>query len=114
MKHKVSELEGALLDAAVAKAQGFAVRQKEGTYWQYEGMPDSWWGCEEVSTEWEYGGPIIQRERICLDAGDEDWVAHAPMHIKLGISSKEGPTPLIAAMRAFVVSRIISDEIDLP
>ena len=49
-KHKVSELEGALLDAAVAKA---------------EGRLEAWWNTNEAySVEWSDGGPIIERERI--------------------------------------------------
>lgn len=64
MKYVVSTLDGALLDAAVEKAEGR--------------MPDHGWDapgmertaaplpgqCDPYSTDWAFGGPIIERERI--------------------------------------------------
>ena len=61
------------------------------------------------STDWAQGGPIIEREGITLAKGNpilftdgtrEDlWIA------KLHGNKAHGPTPLIAAMRAFVTSK---------
>lgn len=59
------------------------------------------------STDWAQAGPIMEREKIMIiPPADEyhDWVANvadAPGGKDEGI----GPTPLIAAMRAFVASK---------
>jgi hypothetical protein len=64
VKYKVSELEGALLDAAVARAEGdnspISVTAAAGgrTYWS-------------PSTDWQYGGPIIERFYVRTKFGDE-------------------------------------------
>jgi hypothetical protein len=94
MKHKVSELEGVLLDAAVARAEGF-------DYWNPTPEREGW----APSRSWAVAGPIIERKRISIDAGDGDWTAHCPMAVKHGIASEDGPPPLIAAMRAYVASK---------
>jgi hypothetical protein len=58
--------------------------------------------------KWEHGGPIIERERIDLSrAGGGWWALIAPSII---IS---GDTPLIAAMRCYVASKL-GDEIEIP
>jgi hypothetical protein len=101
MKHKVSELEGALLDAAVALTERrllpFFVR-------------DRLWS---PSTVWEDGGPIIECEGIALmrdlDEAPGQWAAYIGGINTLGWF---GPTPLIAAMRAYVASRL-GDEVEL-
>ena len=66
------------------------------------------------STDWSQGGPIIEREGICLYFNPEDadafkWHAEDRNHALY----LEGPTPLIAAMRCFVASRL-GDEVDIP
>lgn len=119
MKHQVSELEGALLDAAVAKAEG-ETQQPPGSGWD-----------AAYSTDWMEGGPIIERERIAIwHCNAEGWGALHPESVGLGgfypggggagtaldVSDGDGiagPTPLIAAMRAFVASKF-GDEVELP
>lgn len=68
------------------------------------------------SSNWANGGPIIERERINLvsqgDAHDwvasrwdyeaSDWTGHTP-----------GPTPLIAAVRCYVASKL-GDVVEVP
>ena len=89
---KTSELTGKALDRAVAMC---------------EGKPLWFMG---FSTEWEKGGPIIEREGIDVLRDGAHWTAlktataHHP-HIR-----KSGSTPLIAAMRCFVASKL-GDEI---
>lgn len=92
MKTKVSELIGPALDWMVAEAMGL-----------------DWGSLWSPSTRWEQGGPIITRERIHLTAGanDADWIADHPNAITRGL------TPLIAAMRCYVTSRL-GDEVDVP
>jgi len=99
MKIKVSELTGAALDWAVAKCED------ELKFW-----PEI-----EYSTDWSQAGPIIERERMALTAYLRadlvmQWRAVSftgdtmPMY---------GETPLIAAMRCFVSSKL-DDEIKIP
>lgn len=134
MKHKTSELSGALLDAAVALAEG--ERPEIVPYRVSGGMgitfvrdePVCQVGVEhfEPSSRWEHGGPIIERELIQLEnARDSDapaaerkhfWMAaiYSPFWAPLRPDAHgDGPTPLIAAMRAFVASKL-GEEVELP
>jgi hypothetical protein len=93
---KTSELTGADLD--------WAVNQIE------ECCDDP---CAPLfSTDWLQGGPIIEREGISIWVFDDvTWKAETPF---VGVDCVyEGPTPLIAAMRCFVASKL-GDEIDIP
>ncbi len=59
------------------------------------------------STDWAFGGPIIERERIALNPKFVNWQAIAvgamvPMQLPL---EAVGPTALVAAMRVYVVSK---------
>lgn len=148
MKHKTSELSGALLDAAVAMAEGRLVTEADehpsqpGYYrktreewgehivrwYAREGEnadgpetdeeggwePISAWGSP--STDWASGGPIIERERISViqDAGDGFWTATTKFLFEGGIDGPDGygPTPLIAAMRAYLAFKL-GDEVEL-
>lgn len=104
---KVNELTGAALDWAVAKCEGFDLLNIYGHI-----RMDF---CPRYSTDWAQGGPIIEREGlyICLtplaETPDEKWMATD----KYGQITEYGPTPLIAAMRCYVASKL-GDEIDLP
>jgi hypothetical protein len=130
MKYKVSELEGGLLDAAVAKAEGLLTSQRfsiEGggdhgpIRFRVNGEPYA------PSEEWKVGGPIIERERIVAWRPDvikyHVWAAILPESKGLGTYSgyridlhyhdgMPGPTLLVAAMRAYVASKF-GDEVEL-
>lgn len=72
-------------------------------------------GCKghpfAFSSDWAQGGPIIEREGISIGkADDPDWWAFKGWKAEDGMP---GPTPLIAAMRCFVASRL-GDTIDIP
>ena len=97
MKLKTSELQGAVLDWAVAKCElGEAINEVDDPHF--------------YSTDWALAGPIIEREGITVrrytdalwDAsiGRLDYVA-------------DGPTPLTAAMRCYVASKL-GDEVEVP
>jgi hypothetical protein len=61
--------------------------------------------------KWEHGGPIIERERLCITATPSaHWYARTEDYPP---RYSEGPTPLVAAMRAYVASKI-GDEVDVP
>ena len=101
---KVSELTGAALDWAVAKCEGEEVRLIKGqleTLWTDNGY--------KPSTNWAQGGPIIEREELsrlsCYN--------HNEWGCLNGEVFCEGPTPLIAAMRCYVASKL-GDYIDIP
>lgn len=109
MKHKVRELEGALLDAAVALVEGI----DNVAVWSHFERRE--WG---PSTDWSQGGPIIQRERIIptWDGIKLHWYSeleHTAPNNGVQRSYAVGPTLLIAAMRAYVASRM-GDEVELP
>lgn len=74
------------------------------------------------STDWLVGGPIIERERITVAPFDGKWAAmlignpgRGSAYIDAYIEEWDavGPTPLIAAMRAFVAAKL-GDEVELP
>lgn len=128
MKHAVATLEGALLDAAVAKAEGHAeielaeIARKKVCQVVLPGEDgEHYWTDYYPSTEWDVGGPIIERERIeLLQMGPSEsepvWAAGLCYSQDNGWFEKAGqygPTPLIAAMRAYVASRF-GEEVELP
>jgi hypothetical protein len=71
----------------------------------------------EPSTDWAQGGPIIEREHIELtfDRDGPDILWHAKKYAFDGtlLWSESGPTPLIAAMRCYVASKL-GDEVEIP
>lgn len=60
------------------------------------------------SRAWEHGGPIIERERIELRND-----ASGGWNCMGNGCYGDGPTPLIAAMRAYVASKV-GAEVELP
>lgn len=110
---KVSELEGALLDYWVAKADGApgAVMLK-GSLYHENGMGGYYRFNFRPSTNWLQGGPIIEREKIAIIPFNEGTEYGAIMRkdghhfIEVEIDETDkGPTPLIAAMRCFVADK---------
>jgi hypothetical protein len=110
---KTSELTGAALDWAVAKCEG---------YTDYCGATDKMlpprkdYGWVQLfdlnySTDWAQGGPIIEREKL-----DLWWCKGNQFYTSThqdGTTVEDGPTPLIAAMRCYVASKL-GDDIDVP
>ena len=76
------------------------------------------WVAYQPSTDWAQGGPVIERERITLDydfdgQGLSLWTARKYAFDGTLLWAEFGDTPLIAAMRCFVKSRL-GDEIEIP
>ncbi len=98
---KISELIGRPLDVAVEIAlQGGQLRPDYNPRY-----------TPEHSTNWSQGGPIIEREKISTM-----WSLNNQWHACTGFSAQGhllGPTPLIAAMRTFVTSKL-GDEVEIP
>jgi hypothetical protein len=102
---KTSELTGAALDWAVAKCEGLAVSDR-ATRWRAKNCPHLY------STNWAKGGPIIEREWIDLHCvNDSLWEAECPA--PGGLAMQNGPTPLVAAMRCYVASKL-GDTVEIP
>lgn len=57
------------------------------------------------SADWQHGGPIIQCEEIDLRAHDDGTWDAAIYPYGKKTTHGQGPTPLIAAMRAYVASK---------
>ena len=123
---KTSELTGAALDWAVAKCEGATNLRHDtvATWWvDLNGEPralSSGWSPRQSwhpSTDWSQGGPIIEREWIELEPwpnqSDEDQRWMATQYDLSEPISITGPTPLIAAMRCYVASKM-GDEVKIP
>jgi len=101
---KTSELKDAALDWAVGTALKLPEPYFErGLY------------CVQFSRQWAHGGPIIEREGIDVfhtERAGPVWEAEIQTAPMKRIFAR-GPTPLIAAMRCFVASKL-GDEVDVP
>lgn len=112
MKIKTSELTGAALDWAVAKCEEPSGRDNAAS-WQQDFKIG--FGTR-YSSNWSQGGPIIEREVGTLwSTNANGWVCKAKYDYA---NEKEGPTacgptPLIAAMRCYVASKL-GDEVEIP
>ena len=124
-----SELQGAALDWAVGIAAGYM--RLENGQWVVQ-LPAVGDGVSlpfaagprctfSPSTRWAQGGPIIEQElndlfKLHGRVGDPPvWCAAKHVHRDghTALLSLTGPTPLVAAMRCFVASRL-GDEVDIP
>lgn len=119
VKIKTNELIGPALDWAVAKCEGVKVEK-------FPESPSLFYGKGfdkyRPSTNWSQGGPIIERERLCVgyrhqpdpeycpinDPVINCWARTTPGHYLF-----YGPTPLIAAMRCYVASEL-GDVVEIP
>ena len=119
---KTSKLIGVQLDWAVAKCEGkngvlhddgitrcIVIATASGVYK----------GTWKPSVNWSQGGPIIEREEIGTSRNapctkGRDWEARGSITAKgAGYLWGYGPTPLIAAMRCYVASKM-GDEVAIP
>ena len=98
---KTNELTGNALNWAVNKAEGL----------------DDWLAPVNYCGQWEHGGPII--ERGCIAVEFKGWnnvglnVAIWKSYTSGNVYEKYGPTPLIAAMRCYVASKL-GDVVNVP
>ena len=106
---KTFELTGAALDWAVAKCEGFPARDYCPHDKYYRDSENKWF-CP--SEDWEQAGPIIERERISVWARGNEWAAESFIPNQQG-HEQIGPTPLVAAMRCYVASKL-GDEVEVP
>ena len=146
MKIKTSELTGKALDWAVAQAEGLKslIHYPKAVAVLSPGIPR--FVPFMPSTDWQHGGPIIERENITIIRADNDYPSHIVDYIGPGvpswfaecsrfighnvetsyehqqmepaflieeISGYYGPTPLTAAMRAYVTLKL-GEEVEIP
>lgn len=123
MLMKIAELTGAALDWAVAKCEGWleeADDPNDGA--EFLDTVHSYGHCH-YSTEWIKAGPIIEREKICVNKNlGDSWrgsIRHTKPHplvshpVLAGWTHQHGETPLIASMRCYVASKL-GDYVDVP
>jgi hypothetical protein len=113
MKIKVSELAGAKLDYWVAKTEQLIPEVLGATCFLKEigGEYQCW--PYKPSSDWSQGGPIIERESICVSgpgpmggpSPEYEWTSYIDTGSFGGGHHGHGRTPLVAAMRAFVYSK---------
>ena len=120
VKVKTSELSGAALDWAVAKCEGAlhplgnVVIEGKSLWLAIDGEAHTYME-EDVkyapSFDWAQGGPIIEREGIML----EQWKTTGYWQAANALVAKvfTAITPLVAAMRCFVASKL-GDEVEIP
>ncbi len=122
---KTNELTRAALDWAVANCEpntGMSLTH----VWREACGEDTDFLIPKYSTDWSQGGPIIEREQIelkvladCFDVNDHPtyktgdlWEANI-WPADMDMIECCGPTPLIAAMRCYVASKL-GDEVEIP
>jgi hypothetical protein len=112
MKIDTNELIGVALDWVVAhceKEETLISNGKLNTFWTEDGY--------HPSTDWSHGGPIIEWEWLEVvpwpneSASNMRW--RATQHDTPVTTSQTGPTPLIAAMRCYVASKL-GDSVEVP
>jgi hypothetical protein len=111
MKVNVDNLIGPALDWAVVKCE-----EPIGGYksWVQEDVDKGIVPAgHHYSTDWLWGGPIIEREKIDVMWCGIEWCAYCMTPDGERQLETSGPTPLIAAMRAYVASKM-GDEIEVP
>jgi hypothetical protein len=112
---KTSELTGAALAWAVGVAEGYelslygvdpSIRAKVPGL----GVQAPW----KPQRYWAQGGPIIERKIVSIDKeeGGKRWAAFA-WRSDRDLQKSIGPTPLIAAMRCYVASKL-GEEVEVP
>jgi hypothetical protein len=114
MKIKVSKATNRQLDWLVATAQGWLAFDR------------CWWTTKKNSEKnvrqttlnyaptvsWAQGGQIIEREKIGTVPDRKDtWRANNPFACTP--NTQYGPTPMVAAMRCYVASKL-GDEVEVP
>jgi hypothetical protein len=126
---KTADLTGPALDWAVAKCEGLPLKLDPmgagASSYRYFVWPEDWppsapgylsvGGQYRPSTDWAQGGPIIEREKLTVGPCYNNlwWAGRCDVMDDDHTTGRDGPTPLIAAMRCYVASKL-GDEVDVP
>ena len=111
---KTSELNDIALDWAVATIEEPSSMKYGVADWVEQRRRNSRHGefLYRYHQSWAQAGPIIEREKLILGYIGEIWECRYFEGIKFK-SCEYGPTPLIAAMRCFVASKL-GNEVEIP
>jgi hypothetical protein len=108
------QLTGAALDWAVAACENVECDEHNKPIWFGSGETRIEY---TPSTNWAQGGPIIERENITLIKTFKSgfWTAYlvGDTTKDFGKRQADGDTPLIAAMRCYVASKL-GGKVDVP
>ena len=104
----IEELTGAALDWSVAKCEG----EDYSPVTTYNGIGHEF-PPTNYSTDWAQGGTIIEREGISVIQSNDQWEANSRYDVDEYYRIEFGPTPLIAAMRCYVASKL-GDNVEIP
>ena len=114
---KVAELIGPALDWAVAKCEGQALLDPNNNEWEYcwNLLGDNSGDYYSPSTNWEQGGPLIDLAKIDTFNQNNGFAGAIEMATRTNPHPRPyfGPTPLVAAMRCYVASKL-SDTVNIP
>jgi hypothetical protein len=112
MKIKTKDLTGEALNWAVGVADGVEVKLEnllsaDG----FRVVTAHGWTANgyDPSDSWSLAGPIIEREGMQIQTFMDKWLASIPRPFV----QQDGPTPLIAAMRCYVASKL-GGTVDIP
>lgn len=122
----VAELDGIVLDYAVAIVEGGHRLRADGFTWRVTinglsrvlGQGRGTIGYQP-GRDWQHGGPIIEQHEITIKHAtptmqESRWQAFPSMSAKgAGGKCGTGPTPLVAAMRCHVASKL-GDSVEIP
>lgn len=108
---KTAELRGYLLDWAVGKCEGLSIDSN----WDWDRLCffDEFNIDFEPTDNWMQGGKIIELNWINITNEQDIWTAEIADDVPDGYISMQGESPLIAAMRCYVASRL-GLEVEVP
>jgi hypothetical protein len=110
---RTADLTGAALDWAVAKCEFEGCEGWDGTLSGVDAVSDMQGGTFKPSTDWAQGGAIIEYEGITVAPDDvAPWCAFIDRGTA-GDVIYSGTTPLEAAMRCYVASKL-GTEVEVP
>ena len=125
---RTNELIDIALDWAVSYALGHNPMKdfhSHGMTWRgwwettsyIDTKPNEYRRIPRYSTDWSQGGPIIESgaNNLFKHNGGTEWCCACNVQRDgyIAIITADGPTPLIAAMRCYVASKL-GDEIEIP
>lgn len=112
MKIKTAELTGSPLDWIVTTIEDPDALRYGVEDWKEQRRYGRGEYPHRYHQNWAQGGPIIEREQITVEyqgwGGEDQWIGYIRHDEEIA-----GPTPLVAAMRCFVASKL-GDEVDVP
>lgn len=117
MKIKVSQATSLQLDwlvGTIEKVEGLTYSERTNKLYSYDKR--KLMARHSPTTSWAQGGPILEREGMTVgrQIHTTEWSAETFDGTGMDVTHlRFGPTPLVAAMRCFISSRL-GDEVEIP